>query len=116
MWAFAIYDKEKQYLFLSRDRFGIKPLYYFQNKMGFAFASEIKALLALDVVKPEADMTSVFEYISFGATTDPSANLFKQIQLLPPSHNLTVNTNTLHTTTNQYYNLREQVNNYPSPK
>ncbi len=116
MWAFAIYDKEKQHLFLSRDRFGIKPLYYFQNKMGFAFASEIKALLALDVVKPEADMTSVFEYISFGATTDPSANLFKQIQLLPPSHNLTVNTNTLHTTTNQYYNLREQVNNYPSPK
>ncbi|MBI3518175.1 MAG: asparagine synthase (glutamine-hydrolyzing), partial [Bacteroidetes bacterium] len=116
MWAFAIYDKEKQHLFLSRDRFGIKPLYYFQNKTGFAFASEIKALLALDVVKPEADMTSVFEYISFGATTDPSANLFKQIRLLPPSHNMTVNINTLDITTTQYYDLKEKVDNYTSPK
>ena len=116
MWAFAIYDKDKQQVFLSRDRFGIKPLYYFQNKTCFAFASEIKALLALDVVKPEADMTSVFEYISFGATTDPSANLFKQIQILSPSHNMTVNANTLQTSITQYYNLREKVNNYITPK
>lgn len=115
MWAFAIYDSDKQQLFLSRDRFGIKPLYYFQNQTTFVFASEIKALLALDSVKPEADMKSVFEYISFGTTTDSSANLYKNVQLLQPSHNLVINVTTLKTNTVRYYNLEEQVNNYKLP-
>lgn len=115
MWAFALYDNEKGQLFISRDRFGIKPFYYFQNKTSFVFASEIKALLELDVIKPEADMTSVFEYISFGATADSTANLFKYVQVLPPSHNLTVNVNTLQTQSTCYYNLKDQVDNYDLP-
>jgi asparagine synthase (glutamine-hydrolysing) len=116
MWAFAIYDQEKQQLFLSRDRFGIKPLYYFQNKTTFVFASEIKALLALDIVKPDADTKSVFEYISFGTTTDSSANLYKHIQLLQPSHNMVVNVRTLQSTITRYYNLKEQVHYYQLPQ
>ena len=115
MWAFAIYNTVKQELFLSRDRFGIKPLYYFQNKNSFAFASEIKALLALGMIQPEANMNSVFEYISFGATSDRSANLFNSIQTLPPSCNLTINVNTLGVKTNYYYQLEEQVANYKLP-
>ncbi len=47
MWAFAIWDDKKQILFLSRDRFGVKPLYYIQCTTGFAFASETKAFLHL---------------------------------------------------------------------
>ncbi len=77
MWAMALLDAEKKELFLSRDRFGIKPLYYTSAANKFAFASEIKALLTLDFVEPEANMTSVFEYVCFGATADPSSNLFK---------------------------------------
>ncbi|HIE06125.1 MAG TPA: hypothetical protein EYP58_04920, partial [bacterium (Candidatus Stahlbacteria)] len=47
MWAFAIWDQDYQRLFLCRDRFGIKPLYYFYNCNKFVFASEIKAILRL---------------------------------------------------------------------
>lgn len=115
MWAFAIYDKERNELFISRDRFGIKPLYFFQSKTLFAFASEIKALLQIDVIKPEANITSVFEYISFGTTADPSANLFKYIQVLAPAHNLVINTETLQTKVTAYYNLEENVYNYKLP-
>ena len=115
MWAFAIYDQLKQNVFLSRDRFGIKPLYYFQSKTLFAFASEIKALLTLDNVKPEANMNSVFEYISFGTTTDSSANLFQNINALQPAHNLIINTKTLECKTFCYYNLKEKVDNYSLP-
>jgi len=48
MWAFAIWDRNERVLFISRDRFGIKPLHYFFDGKHFAFASEMKAFLALD--------------------------------------------------------------------
>jgi asparagine synthase (glutamine-hydrolysing) len=115
MWAFSLYDKEKKQLFLSRDRFGIKPLYYSFTKGNFAFASEIKALLTLDFVKPEAKMSAVYEFISFGATSDPADNLFKQIHVLPPAHNMFVNLNDASFTTEEYYNLEEKVANYKFP-
>ena len=47
MWAFAVYDQREQSLFMSRDRIGIKPLYYLLNSECFVFASEIKAILAV---------------------------------------------------------------------
>ena len=54
MWAFAVYDRRKRVLFCSRDRFGIKPFYYFQNANRFAFGSEIKQLLPIMDHKPRA--------------------------------------------------------------
>ena len=115
MWAFALYDKARNNLFLSRDRFGIKPLYYSLANGNFAFASEIKALLTLDFVKPAADMKAVCEFISFGATSNPSANLFKQINVIPPAHNLTVTLADLNLKINEYYNLEDKVNAYQLP-
>ena len=47
MWAFAVYNSENETLFLSRDRFAEKPLYYYENEMGFYFGSEIKFLKCL---------------------------------------------------------------------
>ena len=55
MWAFAIWDKKKKKLFISRDRFGIKPLLYFSDKKYFAFASEMKAFLSLNWFSLEFD-------------------------------------------------------------
>lgn len=88
MWAFCIYDKPKQRLFLSRDRFGIKPLYYCWRKDRFAFASEIKTLLMLDSVKSDVDSQSFIEYLSFGTTSTPWTNLFSDIEDFPPGHNM----------------------------
>jgi asparagine synthase (glutamine-hydrolysing) len=55
MWAFAIWDRRERRLFLSRDRFGVKPLLYFYDGQRFAFASEMKAFLALDWFPGEFD-------------------------------------------------------------
>jgi len=115
MWALALLDVEKRELFLSRDRFGIKPLYYTSVKNKFAFASEIKALLELDFVESEANMTSVFEYVCFGATADPSSNLFRQIKPLSPGHNLVLKLDSLHTEINCYYNLEKNIEAYALP-
>lgn len=112
MWAFALLDHSKNTLFLSRDRFGIKPLYYFQSHSIFTFASEIKALLALDEVESAIDLRSALEFISFGATADPEMNLFANIKTLPPGHNATLDLQTLDLTTQKYYSIEEKVNNY----
>lgn len=115
MWAFALYDHLHRSVFFSRDRFGIKPLYYSTAGGKLAFASEIKALFAFGFVKPEADMDAVYEYISFGATSDPSANLFRQVKVLPPGHNMLVSLPDLAVKTERYYHLEKQVQGYTLP-
>ncbi len=87
MWAFAIYDQERHELFLSRDRFGIKPLYYTMQEGQLAFASEIKALLKAGVATAEVAASDLVEYLSFGTQSQPHTNLFHHIHDLPPGHN-----------------------------
>ncbi|WP_341301626.1 asparagine synthase (glutamine-hydrolyzing) [Lysinibacillus sp. FSL H8-0500] len=62
MWAFVLYDKRENIIFGSRDRFGIKPLYYLHTKDAFAFASEIKPLLTLQSI-PSPNMAIVSSYL-----------------------------------------------------
>lgn len=87
MWAFAIWDKRHHTLFCSRDRVGVKPFYYTWDGTSFAFASEIKALLASDTFAATPDLDGLRQYLTFqfclGQTT-----LFKGIQKLLPGHNL----------------------------
>lgn len=70
MFAFAIWDSRAEKLFIARDPLGIKPLYYAQTKQGFAFASEIKALLTLDIPR-EIDLSSLNQYLTFLWVPDP---------------------------------------------
>ena len=65
MFSFAIYDKEKNSLFLARDHFGIKPLYYVYNDDNFVFASEIKSILKYHGIRAEVDYLSLNEYMAF---------------------------------------------------
>lgn len=82
MFAFAIWDKTKQELFLARDRYGIKPLYYTFVGNKFLFASEQKAILTHPVVTREIDLEALLEYFTFqNIFTDKT--LLKGIKLFP---------------------------------
>lgn len=65
MFAIAIYDNVEKTLFIARDHFGVKPLYYYQGDGHFVFGSEIKALLKHPAVKTAVDQDSLYEYLTF---------------------------------------------------
>ena len=88
-WAFAIWDVEARKLFLSRDRFGVRPLFYTQTEDSFLFASEIKALLACPEVPAEVDLASLDQIFTFWVTLPPRT-AFKNIFQVPPGCSLTV--------------------------
>lgn len=82
MFAFAIWDNKKQELFLARDRYGIKPLYYTSGGSSFIFASEQKALTALPGIRKEINLEALLEYFTFqNIFTDRT--LLKGINILP---------------------------------
>jgi asparagine synthase (glutamine-hydrolysing) len=82
MFALAIWDKRNRELFLARDRYGIKPLYYALRKDTFAFGSEVKAILANPAFRAEMDREALIEYFTFqNFFTDKT--LFLGIRLLP---------------------------------
>jgi asparagine synthase (glutamine-hydrolysing) len=83
MFAFGLWDAEKQELWLVRDRIGIKPLYYSIHDKRIVFASEIKALLADPEQKRAVNEEAFFHYLSFLTTPAPQT-LFKDIFKLPP--------------------------------
>lgn len=88
MFAFAIWDSEREELFLARDRFGIKPLYYVHDRDGnLWFASEIKALLAGEAVRPALNYAALPDFLANHA---PSGNdtLFCGVRRLPPGTTL----------------------------
>src|ERR1035437_8903568 len=68
MWSFAIYDRQKKSIFIARDRFGIKPLYYLQTADYFAFCSEIPPLVALPDHTRKPDYQSIFDFLVFNRT------------------------------------------------
>lgn len=89
MFAFAIFDRNRQCLFLARDRLGIKPLYYATIGRYLAFASELKALLATGEIEKQLDLTAVDEYFSFGYVPDPKT-IYRGVAKLPPAHHLLI--------------------------
>jgi len=88
-WAFAIWNTVERKMFLSRDRAGIRPLFYAQTKTGFLFASEIKALMACPDVLREFDPLGLDQAFTFWVTLPPRT-VFKGISQLPPGCSLTV--------------------------
>jgi asparagine synthase (glutamine-hydrolysing) len=82
MFAFAIWDKERQELFLARDRFGVKPLYYTLQGSSLLFGSEVKAILAHPTYRTAMDKEALLEYFTFqNIFTDKT--LFQGVRLLP---------------------------------
>ena len=102
MFAFLIYDRNKQRIIAARDHFGIKPLYYYSDDEYLLFASEIKALLQHPAVTAEPDYDSIQEYLTFqyliGDTT-----LFKGIRKLLPAHYYLIDLTLPHVRTVRYW-------------
>ena len=83
MFSFAIWDKNRRKLFIARDRFGIKPLFYFFNDDKFIFASELKAILATGRIKKDINLNAAIGYFSYGSVQAPDTMIKDIFQLLP---------------------------------
>ncbi len=88
-FAFAIYDKETEELFLARDRYGIKPLYVYTDADNFIFASELKAIMAFEIPK-EIDKASLQAYLHLNYIPAPYS-IFKNVLKLNAGNFLTIN-------------------------
>ena len=93
MFAFAIWDRRKRSLFVTRDRLGIKPLYYRWDGRTFLFGSEIKTILAYPGVKAEFNQRTLAEYLGFGYIAGPET-MFAGIRKLLSGHTLQLGENT----------------------
>jgi asparagine synthase (glutamine-hydrolysing) len=91
-FALAIFDESKRQLLLARDAIGIRPLYYFRSERLFAFASEIKALLAHPGIPTRVDDEGLADFLIVGNRPDErhDITLFAGISTLPPAHVATV--------------------------
>jgi asparagine synthase (glutamine-hydrolysing) len=92
MFAFALLDLRKRYaiaplLFLARDPLGIKPLYYTQTPDGFAFASEVRALIAGGVAGKALSQDALTSYLLFGSVSEP-VTMLEGVFSLPPGHRM----------------------------
>ena len=85
MFAFALWDKESEQIFLARDRMGQKPLFYYQKGGLFIFASEIKAILEHPEVSREVNPLAFDDFLTYNCVPPPHT-MFKDIQKLPPAH------------------------------
>lgn len=106
MWAFAIFDKYKNRLFCARDRFGIKPLYYFFDHEQFVFGSEIKALLAYTKLNRKPNQSVVYDYLAYGMLDHTNETFFENIKQLPPAQFLIVEKDNLRT--EKYWDLNPE--------
>lgn len=105
MFAFAIYDARQRELFLARDRFGVKPLFYVQLSDGsVAFASELKGLLAHPLMRREVDPLAVEDYMAWGYVPD-HRSILKGVYKLPAGHTLTLRHDSALPQPQQYWDI-----------
>lgn len=105
MFGFSIYDKRKNSLFIARDYFGIKPLYYRLNEKGeiVSYGSEIRSILQDSRYKPEVNDAAVFNYLSF-QYNPLEETMFKGIYKLLPGHYIIIDLNSGTHTITKYWN------------
>ncbi|UYP00914.1 asparagine synthase (glutamine-hydrolyzing) [Oceanotoga sp. DSM 15011] len=103
MFAFSVWNKKEKRLFLARDRYGIKPLYYYNDNKKFIFASEQKAILTQKINR-DIDLETVCEYFTF-QNIFTNKTMFKNIKILEPGHYLYVDLNKFETNITQYWDF-----------
>ncbi|HEY9364035.1 MAG TPA: asparagine synthase (glutamine-hydrolyzing) [Chitinophagaceae bacterium] len=111
MFAFIIYDKNLKKLFIARDHFGIKPLYWYHDDEVIAFGSEIKALLAHPDIKAEPDNDNLYEYLTFQFVMG-EGTMFKNIFKILPGHFMSLDLNTWNSKTVKYWEPNFKIDQF----
>lgn len=104
-FTFAIYDKLKNELFIARDRFGIKPLYYYQDDDKFLFASEMRSILAYGIQK-SIDTESLVMYLQLNYIPAP-LSILKGVSKLLPGHSMRIRNKEVHV--GKFYELEKEI-------
>jgi asparagine synthase (glutamine-hydrolysing) len=90
MWGIALYDMRKNILFCSRDRFGVKPFYYYKDEKRFVFGSELKSIIEYfrndSTFQKKANEKIVYDYLIYNFADHTESTFIKNINHLPPSH------------------------------
>ncbi|MDO9056599.1 MAG: asparagine synthase (glutamine-hydrolyzing) [Sulfuricurvum sp.] len=109
MWAFVIYDKKNHQCFISRDRLGVKPLYYCFHNDSFYFASEIKALLCFGI-PAIADKDELIRFLIYGAQEHLETTSFKNIFRFPAGCHADFKINTKELKIQKFFDLENATN------
>lgn len=114
MFAFAIFDRKNNQLFMGRDRFGKKPLYYFQKNGYFGFASQIKAFRELPFLDLSLDKSSVYDFFRYRYIPEPKS-IFQDISKLPHGCCATFHLKSRSLKIKKYYNILQQLVGQKAP-
>tara|TARA_R110001599_G_scaffold353742_2_gene596041 strand:- start:14335 stop:16140 length:1806 start_codon:yes stop_codon:yes gene_type:complete len=114
MWSFVLYDKARRTLFVSRDRFGVKPLYQYSNDRYIVFSSEIKSILASGFYRSEVDWNTSAKFLIRDHLDNTPATFYKGIESVPPGTKLTL-TEHSEIISQSYWNLPEGTRHHDDP-
>ncbi|WP_188454229.1 asparagine synthase (glutamine-hydrolyzing) [Virgibacillus oceani] len=106
IYAFGVWDDGKEQLFMSRDRLGVKPLFFLEESGCFIFGSELKAILAHPTVRSEVDRDGLSEIFGLGPSRTPGHGLFRGVKELRAGHSLTFSKNGLNVW--RYWNVQSK--------
>lgn len=106
MFAFVVYDLKTEQFFGARDRFGIKPFYYYCDDYVFIFSSEIPPILTALKEKPKSNNQVIFDYLAFNRTDQTESTFFNSIKKLQHGHFFRIQKSEFKTF--KWYNLREK--------
>jgi len=115
MWGFALYDREKGLIFLSRDRFGVKPIYYYFNDNKIIFSSEINAILQHEITRAPNDRI-LYEYLALDLVDHSRETFFKGIYSLMPGESLIYELVDRSMELKRWYKLEERIEALPTSR
>lgn len=111
MWAIILYDEKEKKIICSRDRFGIKPLYYTRIANRLYFASEIKAFQAIKAWQPKINHTRLMEYLAYNMSDHTEETMFANVYQIPKSHHGVICLQTNDMCINRYYDIHKGEQN-----
>jgi len=106
MWSFLLFDPSKDELFVSRDQFGIKPLYYYQTEELFGFASEIKQFLEVPGFVPRLNKKVAASFLIDGALNQTQETFFEMVYELKPGMNIVIHTKSAQYKFSKWYSFK----------